>query len=112
MLSKKGQDTSLSEVLCKLILFVFILCVLYLCFYNVYLFWVLKHQLTHAWYNYIETGRYPLYVTIFILFFHAAFCMSCNLLMQVEDAIGDHTEKAYSRAGLLTALFVAMSVSF
>ena len=30
-------DTSLSEVLCKLILIVFILFVLYLCFYNVYL---------------------------------------------------------------------------
>ena len=34
MLSKK--DTSLSEVLCKLILIVFILFVLYLYFYNVY----------------------------------------------------------------------------
>ena len=31
--SKKSQDTSLSEVLCKLILIVFIL---YLCFYNMY----------------------------------------------------------------------------
>ena len=26
------------------------------------------------------------------------------VLMLVEDAIGDHTEEAYSRAGLLTAL--------
>ena len=26
------------------------------------------------------------------------------LLMLVEDAIGDHTEEAYSRAGLITAL--------
>ena len=34
---KKSQDTSLSEVLCKLILIVFILFVCYLCFYNVYL---------------------------------------------------------------------------
>ena len=34
---KKSQDTSLSEVLCKLIFIVFILFVLYLCFYNVYL---------------------------------------------------------------------------
>ena len=34
---KKSQDTSLSELLCKLILIVFILFVLYLCFYNVYL---------------------------------------------------------------------------
>ena len=35
---------------------------------------------------------------------HAAFCMTCSLLMLVEDAIGDHTEEAYSRAGLITAL--------
>ena len=27
-----------------------------------------------------------------------------GLLMLVEDAIGDHTEEAYSRAGLITAL--------
>ena len=43
---------------------------------------------------------------------NAAFCMTCSLLMLVEDAIGDHTEEAYSRAGLITALDVAMSVSF
>ena len=36
--------------------------------------------------------------------FNAAFCMTCSLLMLVEDAIGDHTEEAYSRAGLITAL--------
>ena len=35
---------------------------------------------------------------------NAAFCMTCSLLMRVEDAIGDHTEEAYSRAGLITAL--------
>ena len=35
---------------------------------------------------------------------NAAFCMACSLLMLVEDAIGDHTEEAYSRAGLITAL--------
>ena len=35
---------------------------------------------------------------------NAAFCMTCRLLMLVEDAIGDHTEEAYSRAGLITAL--------
>ena len=29
---------------------------------------------------------------------NAAFCMTCS------DAIGDHTEEAYSRAGLITAL--------
>ena len=33
---------------------------------------------------------------------NAAFCMTCSLLMLVEDASDDHME--YSRAGLLTAL--------
>ena len=31
----------------------------------------------------------------------AAFCMTYSLLMLVGDAIGDHTEEAYPRAGLL-----------
>ena len=35
---------------------------------------------------------------------NAAFCMTCSLLMLVEDAIGDHTEEAYSRADPITAL--------
>ena len=35
---------------------------------------------------------------------NAAFCMTCSLLMLVEDARGDHTKAAYSRAGLMTAL--------
>ena len=43
---------------------------------------------------------------------NAAFCMTCSLLTLVEDARGDHMEEAYSRAGLITALYVAMSVSF
>ena len=43
---------------------------------------------------------------------NTAFCMTCSLLMLVEDARGDHTEEAYSRAGLMTALYVAMNVSF
>ena len=34
---------------------------------------------------------------------NAAFCMTFSLLMMVEDAIGDHTEEAYSSAGLITA---------
>ena len=33
-----------------------------------------------------------------------AFCMTCSLLMLVEDARGDHMEDAYSRAGIMTAL--------
>ena len=43
---------------------------------------------------------------------NAAFCMTCSLLMLVEDARGDHMEEAYTKAGLITALYVAMSVSF
>ena len=35
---------------------------------------------------------------------NAAFCMTCSLLMLVEDARGDPMETAYSRAGLITAL--------
>ena len=43
---------------------------------------------------------------------NAAFCMTCSLLMLVEEAIGDHMEEEYSRAGLIAALYVARSVSF
>ena len=35
---------------------------------------------------------------------NAAFCMTCRLLMLVEDERGDHMEEAYSRGGLMTAL--------
>ena len=35
---------------------------------------------------------------------NAAFCMTCNLLMVVEDARDDNIEEEYSRAGLITAL--------
>ena len=35
---------------------------------------------------------------------NAAFCMTCSLFMLVEDARGDHMEKSYSRAGLMTAI--------
>ena len=31
-------------------------------------------------------------------------CMTCNLLMLVEDARGDHMKEAYSGAGLMTVL--------
>ena len=30
---------------------------------------------------------------------NAAFCMTCNLLMLVDDARGDHIEEAYPRDG-------------
>ena len=36
----------------------------------------------------------------------------CSLFMLVEDARDDHREETYSRAGVMTALWVAMSVSF
>ena len=35
---------------------------------------------------------------------NAAFCITCSLLMLVEDARGDHTGETYSRAGLMAAL--------
>ena len=35
---------------------------------------------------------------------NAAFCMTCSLLMLVEDATSDHLKEAYSRASLMTAL--------
>ena len=45
---------------------------------------------------------------------NAAFCMTWSLLMLVEDARCNHMEEAYPRAGLglMTGLYVAMSVSF
>ena len=44
---------------------------------------------------------------------NVALCMTGSLLMLVEDATrGDRMEEAYSRVGLMTALYVAMSVSF
>ena len=48
--------------------------------------------------------------SMFVSCFHpgvvlnAVFCMTCSLLMLVEDARGDHMEEAYSRAGLMTDL--------
>ena len=35
---------------------------------------------------------------------NTTFCMTCSLLMLVKDAIDNHTEETYSRAGLITAL--------
>ena len=43
---------------------------------------------------------------------NASFCMTCCLLMLVEDARGHHMEEAYSRAGLTTGLQVAISIFF
>ena len=38
-----------------------------------------------------------------------AFCMTCSLLIIVQKANGDHMEEAYSRAGLITTLFILRS---
>ena len=35
---------------------------------------------------------------------NAAFCMTCSLLMLVEDERGAHMEETYARAGPMTAL--------
>ena len=43
---------------------------------------------------------------------NAAYCMPCSLLMLAKNARGDHMEEAYFRAGLMTALYVAMGISF
>ena len=44
------------------------------------------------------------YVYIMLVVLNATFCMTCSLLMLVEDARGDHMEEAYSSAGLMTAM--------
>ena len=43
---------------------------------------------------------------------NAALCMTCSLLMLAEEARGTHMKDAYSRAGLITSVYVVMSVSF
>ena len=40
----------------------------------------------------------------FVAVLNAAFCMTCSLLMLVEDARGAHMEEEYSRACVMTAL--------
>ena len=39
-----------------------------------------------------------------VVVLNAAFCMTCSLLMLLEDVRGDHMEEAYSRTGLIIAL--------
>ena len=51
-------------------------------------------------------------VVCLVAVLNAEICMTCSLLMLGEHARGDHMEEAYSRTGLMTALSVAMSVSF
>ena len=39
-----------------------------------------------------------------VVVLNAEFCMTCSLLMLVEDARAGHIEEAYSRAGLMTEI--------
>ena len=62
----------------------------------------------------VSSCRYCMFVFCVhpVAVLNAGFCMTSSLLMLVQDAIGDHMEQAYSRAGRMTAVYVAMSVSF
>ena len=53
-----------------------------------------------------------LYVCVLCAVLNVAFYMTCSLLMLIKNAKGDHLEEAYSRVGIMTALYVAMGVSF
>ena len=68
-------------------------------------------------------GKYECFVMhciccLFVSFVHPvavfndALCMTCSWLMMVKDSRGDHMVETYSRAGLMTALYVTISVSF
>ena len=49
---------------------------------------------------------------MFVSCVHPVAVLNAVLLMLVEDARSNHMEDAYSRDCLMTALYVAMSVSF
>ena len=56
-------------------------------------------------------GKYECFIMQMFVFcvhrvsvLNAAFCITCSVLMLVEDARADHMKEAYSRAGLMTAL--------
>ena len=53
----------------------------------------------------VSSCRYCMFVSCVhpVAVLNAAFCMTCNLLILVEYARGDHMEEAYSRAGLINA---------
>ena len=59
----------------------------------------------------VTSCRYCMFVSCVhpVTILNAAFCMTCRLLMLVEDTRGDHMEESYSRARLITALKVAIS---
>ena len=62
----------------------------------------------------VSSCRYGKFVSYVhpVAVLNVAFCMTCSLLMLVEDASGDHMEEAYPRAGIMTVLYVAMSIAF
>ena len=41
-----------------------------------------------------------------------AFCMTCSLLILLEDARGDHMKQEYPKASPIIALQIALCVSF
>ena len=55
----------------------------------------------------VSSCRYCMFVSCVhpVTVLNAAFCMTCSLLMLVEDARGHHMEVAYSRAGLMSVSF-------
>ena len=61
----------------------------------------------------VSSCRYCMFVSCVhpVAVLSAAFCMTCSLLMLVEDERADHMEKAYYKAALITALQVAKGVS-
>ena len=54
----------------------------------------------------VSSCRYCMFVSCVypVAVLNAAFCMTCSLLMLVEDARGNHMKEEYFRAGLMTAL--------
>ena len=52
----------------------------------------------------VSSCRCCMFVYILCTVLNDGFCMTCSLLMLVEDARGDDMEEAYSSAGLMTAL--------
>ena len=54
----------------------------------------------------VSSCRYCIFVSCVhpVAVLNAAFCITCSLMMLIEDARSDHMEEAYSRSGLMTAL--------
>ena len=63
-------------------------------------------MLVYGKYEFFSLCRWGMFVSCMhpVAVLNAAFCMTCSLLMLVEDARSDHLKEAYSRAGLMTVL--------